>query len=364
MAQIRRRGPNRYLITVYVGRDAQGKKVFENETFYGTLPEARQRAAELEAGKRKRGPRKLAMTVGEYLETWLERIKGTVSRRTHDTYAWHVRKALPAIGDLQLYGLTAFKLQDKLAGLSGKPKTLKGIYSTLKTAFKQAVAWGLVNTDPTSGLKSPRVPRREITVLTRADLHNLLEVAREYKHHLIIRLLAVTGARLGEVLGLNWRDIDLEKGTVTIRRAADLRYRQLKETKTASSQRILSLDLETIALLKDFKKAQGKGKVTALRKGDALVFTAPDGRPVREMAVRRTMARILKKAGLDHMRIHDLRHTAGSLLLDAGHSLALVAAFLGHSSTATTASIYAHAVRKNVGMGGVLVPVSDKVSDC
>ncbi len=356
MAQIRRRGPNRYLITVYVGRDAQGKKVFENETFYGTLPEARQRAAELEIGKRKKGPRKLAGTVGEYLETWLKKVEGTVSRRTQESYAYHVKKMLPLLNNLQLYNLTAYELQGALAGLTGKPKTLKGTYGVLKTALRQAVAWGLLNTDPTAGLKSPRVPRREITVLTREELQRLLEAAREYKHHLIIRLLAATGARLGEILGLSWRDLDLEKGTATIRRAADLRYRELKETKTSSSQRTLPLDPETVALLKDFKKAQGKGKVTALRKGDALVFTAPDGRPVREMAVRRTLNRILRTAGLDHIRIHDLRHTAASLLLEHGFSLASVAAFLGHSSTATTASIYTHAVRQGVGMNGVLNP--------
>ncbi len=360
MAQIQRRGPNRYLITIYLGRDAQGKRILENETFYGSLSEARLRAAELEVVKRKRGPRKLARTVGEYLETWLERIKGTVSRRTHVTYSWHVRKILPAIGNLQLYGLTAFELQEKLAGLSGKPKTLKGMYGTLKTAFKQAVAWGLLSTDPKAGIKAPRVPRREITVLTREELVSLLEAAKGYKHHMIIRLLAVTGARLGEILGLTWLDIDLEKGTVTIRRAADTKFRELKETKTASSQRILSLDPETVALLRDFQKAQGRGKVASLKRGSALVFASPDGRPVREDAVRRTMARILKKAGLDHYRLHDLRHTAGSLLLDAGHSLALVAAFLGHSSTATTASTYTHAVRKGVGMAGVLNPVSDR----
>lgn len=356
MAQIRRRGPNRYLITLYVGRDAQGNKIFKNETFYGSPSEAKKRAAELEVGKRKKGPRKLAMIVREYLETWLERIKGTVSRRTHESYTFHVKRALPVIGNLQLYDLTAWDLQERMINLSGSPKTLKGTYGVIKTALRQAVAWGLMSADPTSGIKPPRVPRREIKVLDRDDLLKLLESAPKYKHHLIIRLLAVTGARLGEILGLTWRDINLEKGTVKIRRAVDLRCRELKQTKTSSSQRTLALDTETITLLMGLQKSQEQGKIASLKQGDTLVFKAPDGRPVREMAVRRTLNRILKSAGLDHIRIHDLRHTAASLLLDQGVSLASVAAFLGHSSTATTASIYTHAVRSGVGMEGVLNP--------
>ncbi|MGQ9512143.1 tyrosine-type recombinase/integrase [Thermodesulfitimonas sp.] len=351
MAQIRRKGPNRYQILVYHGRDVQGKRIIQYETFYGTLSQARARAAELEVAKRRYGPKQAAKTVGEYLLDWLEKIKGTVSERTHETYTWHVKKLIPIIGHLQLYGLNSFDLQEGLNQLKVKPKTAKGIYGTLKTAFRQAVAWGLLNTDPTAGLRAPRVPREEKKVLTPEELKRLLDAAENYKHHLIIRLLAVTGMRLGEVLGLMWKDVDLDKGTVTIKRAVNVRKRKIKEdTKTAASERTLKLDEKTLELLRNHKQREGKSKVSPLRRDNTLIFAAPDGRPVREEAVRRTLARALKKAGIDHIRVHDLRHTAGSLLLEAGYSFPTVAAFLGHSSPATTAAVYAHAVRKGTNV--------------
>lgn len=266
MAQIRRRGPNRYLIAVYIGRDAQGKKIFKNETFYGSLSQARARAAELEVAKRRHGPKQAARTVGEYLLDWLEKIRGTVSERTHETYTWHVKKLIPIVGHLQMYGLNSFDMQEGLSQLKVKPKTAKGIYGTLKTAFRQAVAWGLLNTDPTAGLRAPRVPREEKKVLTPEELEKLLAAAESYKHHLIIRLLGVTGARLGEVLGLMWKDVDLDKGTITIKRAANVRKRKVKEdTKTAASERTLKLDGKTLELLRNHKY-EGKGKVSPLRR--------------------------------------------------------------------------------------------------
>lgn len=98
------------------------------------------------------------------------------------------------------------------------------------------------------------------------------------------------------------------------------------------------------------KRQEGNCKVVKLKPEENLVFTAPDGRPVKDSAVRKTLRLALKKAGLERMKPHDFRHTAGSILLDAGYSLPVVAAFLGHSSPATTAAIYAHAVRKGANV--------------
>ncbi|MEW5898874.1 MAG: site-specific integrase [Bacillota bacterium] len=307
--------------------------------------------------KQKRGPASLAMTVGDYLKNWLEKIKGTVEERTLETYTWHVKRLISVIGHLQFYNLTAYELQEGMVKLQGKPKTIKGIYGTLKTAFRQAVAWGLINADPTAGLRAPRVPQEEKRVLTMEELHKLLEAAKGYKYYLVIRLLALTGARLGEILGLKWQDVDFKKETLTIKRSADSRRRKLKpEPKTASSKRTMKLDPETVGLLAAHKKGQ---KVIPLK--DNLIFSC-NGRVIRANAVRRTLNYALKKAGLDHIRPHDLRHTAGSLLLDAGYSFPTVAAFLGHSSPATTAAVYAHAVRKGVSVANILKD-ADQIAD-
>lgn len=338
------------------------RNFFQNETFYGSLSQARQRAAELEVAKRRYGPKQAAKTVGEYLLVWLEKIKGTVSERSHETYSWHVKKLLPVVGGLPLYDLTGFDLQEGLGKLTGSPKTVKDIYNTLKTAFRQAVAWGLLGVSPAEGLRSPKVTRGEKRVLTPEELNKLLEVVQPYKHYLIIRLLALTGARLGEVLGLTWNDVNFAEGTLTIKRAVSIRKRKLKDTKTTSSKRTLKLDPETLNLLAALRNRQEKGNVASLRRGETLIFNSPDGRPVKDSSVRKTLNLALKKAGLAHIRIHDLRHTAGSLLLDAGYSFPVAAAFLGRSSPATTAAVYAHAVRKGASVAEVLDLQSGKKS--
>jgi len=152
-----------------------------------------------------------------------------------------------------------------------------------------------------------------------------------------------------------WKDVNFSDGVLTIRRAVNIRKRKLKDTtKTSSSKRTLKLDPETINLLVALRNRQGKSNVAALRRGETLVFTAQDGRPVKDSSVRKTLNLALKKAGLAHIRIHDLRHTAGSLLLDAGYSFPVVAAFLGLNSPATTAAVYAHAVRKGASVAEVL----------
>lgn len=366
MAQIRKRGRG-FTISVYLGEGPDGKKRFYHETFYGTKAQARVRAAELEAELKKDrifGPKPKGESLGEYLDRWLERVKDTVSERTWETYEWHVRRLKGAIGGLPLAGLTAGQLQDALTALEGTPLTRKKIIGTLKTALRRAVAWGELKDDPTKGLLLPRVPRKKYTVLTREGWVKLLEAAKSSRHYPLIRLLAVTGMRLGEALGLKWADVDFARGTVTVRRSVDTRKRCLKpegdEAKTPASERTIRLDRETLEALAVLKKKQARGRVAFMRQEDALVFG--DGvTPVAEYSVGAALRRVLKKAGLPRMRLHDLRHTVASLLLDAGVPVTTVADLLGHSTPATTTSFYAHAVRG--GRSAVDFLRSDKNSD-
>ncbi|MBC7105400.1 MAG: site-specific integrase, partial [Firmicutes bacterium] len=351
MAEIRRKGPNRYLILVYLGRGPDGKRQYHREGFRGTLSQARLRAAELEVElKRCPGPSRAAMRLGEYLDLWLERIKPpTVSERAWQTYEWHVRKLKAHAGHLPLWGLTAGVLQEALAGLFEElPPSARKIVGTLRTALRQAVAWGYLPVDPTVGLRTPRTPRRTRPVLGPGEAARLLEALKGYRHGLAVRMLLLTGMRLGELLGLKWSDIDFARGTVTVRRAADTRGRKLKEEpKTPAAYRTLVLDAETLAMLEEHRKAAAKAKVSPLRRGEALVFEN-EGRPLSGNSVRRALLRALKKVGLPRIRPHDLRHSAGSILLDAGVPLATVSAFLGHSSPATTAAIWGVAAPPSV----------------
>ncbi|MGQ9755737.1 MAG: tyrosine-type recombinase/integrase [Desulfotomaculales bacterium] len=343
---------------MFLGRGPDGKRQYHREIFHGSRSEARLYAAELEARlKRRTGPCR-ALNLGGYLDVWLERTRPpAVSERAWQTYEWHVRRLKPHVGHLPLYNLTAGVLQESMSGLFQElPASARKIAGTLRTALRQAVAWGYLPSDPTVGLRTPRARRRARRVLTPGEVDRLLDALKGYRHGLAVRMLLLTGVRLGELLGLKWSDINLGKGTVTIRRSADTRNRKFKESeeaKTPAARRTLTLDVETVRMLEEHRKAAAKAKVSPLRQDDTAVF-GPGHRPLGEDSVRRTLVRALKKAGLPRVRVHDLRHTAGSLLLDAGVPLAAVAAFLGHASPATTAAVYAHLVRQGRSVAEVL----------
>lgn len=362
MARVRTRGKDgrAHTIEIYIGRGVDGKPQYWYGTYYGPKHKAKQYAQEMEAKlKRRVGPKGAAMTLGEYLQdVWLPGVKGTVTARTLETYAWHVRRLIPVVGELPLFDLTAGALQDALKGLDASALTKRQIINTLKTALRQAVAWRHITEDPTDGLRTPRVPRKRRDVLTKDELHRLLVAAEGYKHYPIIRLLALTGIRLGEALGLKWNDVDFERSRILIRRSIDTRARDFKpegdEAKTANSERAVALDQETMAILAEMKRERMKGKVSPLKLGDTLVF-GDGARPVRHEAVNRTLNRALKRAGLRHIRVHDLRHTVASILLDEGVPLPTVADMLGHRPDTTT-RVYAHVLRRTVGAAQILHP--------
>lgn len=352
MAQTRKRGDNSFQIIIFLGRDSDGKKKEHTETFYGTLSQARKYGAELELEmKEKIGPKNGIMTVGELLDLWLDDIKNTVYERTYEKYDYHVRKLKPIVGDLFLYTLTPFFLKQTLKeGIDTAlaDRTKKDLYATLRTALNAAAVWGLIKEDMMKGVKAPKVEHQERQVLNLNELKVFIDTAKEYKHYLVLRILALTGLRIGEALGLKWQDVNFDLKTVHIVRSANTKQRKLKDTKTSNSPRILDMDDETMDELKKLKKSLG----TKAQSQD-LVFQSEDGRIVKYNAIRKTKERVLIKSGLHHVRLHDLRHGVGSLMLADGRPLTEVASALGQKP-GTTAQTYSHALRKGMSIASLL----------
>lgn len=332
---IRKRGDNTWQIIVYLGRDSTGKKNYYYETFYAPRKSiVQEREKELNKQlKTKAGPHSQVSTVGELLNFWIKNIEalGNVQERAIETYNGHIKKLLPVVGDLQLYDLTAFAIQQAMNGQFNdvSSRTRKNLYSTLRTALRQGYSWGLLPNDVTAGIIIPKVETPEKETLSFEQLQSLLEV-RNYKHYLIIRILIVTGARLSEILGLRWVDIDFETGKISIIKTVDSRNRKTKDrTKTKSSKRNIILDRETLEYLQKKKQAV---KVISLKEDERLVFTGDDGKPMRHRAVELTLHRMLKKAGLPKMGIHNLRHSVLTNLNDVGISIADIIALSGHAN--------------------------------
>jgi integrase len=200
--------------------------------------------------------------------------------------------------------------------------------------------------------RPPRVPRRTIEpgrdYLDADQLRRLLAVGTEYRIGALVTVAATTGLRQGELLGLSWSAIDLDAGTLTVRRsmarAWDGGY-ALAEPKTGRSRRTIHLPAAAIQALRREQREQEAAQSaagSAWQDRDGLVFTDAIGRPLYPTAVHRAFHALLKAAGLPPVPFHGLRHSAATALLSAGVPLRVVSDLLGHAGIAITADYYAH----------------------
>ncbi|MGE5543626.1 MAG: tyrosine-type recombinase/integrase [Bacillota bacterium] len=215
----------------------------------------------------------------------------------------------------------------------------------MKTTIKAGIDQKLISFDALLGFKMPKVPKENRATLSREEIRLLMDTCVDYKHGLVIRLLCVTGARVSEILGLTWESVSLERGTMTIDQSVDIKERRQKDdTKNSNSRRTIELDARTVQLLRIHQKLM-KTTVRPMKREKSLVFQAQDGRPLKYEAIRKTLRFALKKARLPHMRIHDIRHSVITLLLEEGVAPILVATLVGQD-VATTVGRYAQKTRR------------------
>ena len=292
-------------------------------------------------------------TVGEYLERWLEEcVKGTVRASTFDRYKYTIGPHIkPALGRMKLKSLTpahvrGFYRERLDAGLA--PATVHKMHAVLHKALDQAVADGLIPRNAAAALKLPCIDREEIAPLTAEEANRLIEAARGDRLEALYVLALHTGLRQGELLALNWEDLDLEAGTLQVRRTLTHRGGKhfLSEPKTKKSRRTVRLTAGAIADLQDYLKRQIEemDHLGSLYKPIGLVFANEIGGIVNPSNLRnRSFARRLMHAGLSaETRFHDLRHTCATLLLSRNVNPKIVSEMLGHANISITLDTYSH----------------------
>jgi integrase len=287
----------------------------------------------------------------EYMSRWLEdSVKDTVRNTTYDRYEQISRThVVPMLGDVKLKALSPTHVRglykEKLSALS--PRTVQYIHVTLHKALKQAVSDGLIPRNVTEAVKPPQVRQEEIRPLTPEQVKVLLDAASGDRLEALYVLAVHTGLRQGELLGLKWDDIDVEAGTLQVRRALITARGgpRLAAPKTKSSRRRVSLTRIAAEALKDHLERQLEDidRVGSLWEENGLVFASETGTPLdrRDLTSRRFKP-LLKRAGLPRFRFHDLRHTCATLLLTQNVNPKVVSEMLGHSSIAITLDTYSH----------------------
>jgi integrase len=351
---IRRRGAGWEIKYEAAERDpATGKRQTRYVSFKGTKKQAQVELARLvteaEAGQTVEPTRS---TVAEFLDRWVrDWATGNTSPKTLERYRQLIRNQLvPQIGRLQIQKLRTTHLAEAYAtllrgGLSAR--TVGHVHRVTHRALGHAVRWGLVRTNVASEAEPPRVEETEIEILTADQVAALLDRFRGMVLYPIIVTALATGMRRGEVLALQWRDVDLNAATLRVERSLEetrshgLRF---KAPKTKRGRRMIALPAFAVAELRRHWAAQqqqrlvlGLGRITP----DALVFPTLEGKPRRPDGVSKEFAAALRGTGIA-ASMHVLRHIHASALIAEGVDVLTLSRRLGHATPAITLNVYGH----------------------
>ena len=353
---IRKRGEKSWELTIDVGRDATGKRLRKFINVKGTKKLAQEKLRELLTSLDKGIPVSPGkITLGEWLEKWLaEYVTPNCRPKTRERYEGVIRRHIvPALGHIELTKLTPRDVQafeSKLSSQGMKPAGVEVVHNTLSGALKYAMRMEVVWRNVAQAVTPPKVVRKEVEPPEIAIVGRILGTARRQEHPLFpcLWLIAYTGVRRGEALGLRWQDVSLEAGTISIVQTLGRSLEGLifQPPKTSAGRRVVDLDDETIAVLRAHQGQQllYKTQLEGAYEDQGLVFANPLGRPLNPMAVTRAFQSLAKKAGLEGANVHQLRHFHATVTLQSGQSIVTVSKRLGHASTSITADIYAHSM--------------------
>jgi integrase len=289
--------------------------------------------------------------------SWLPMIESRVKPSTFHSYRQHMElHVLPALGARPLQQLTAPILNalyaDLLARGNGRgplsPKTVSYIHTIVHKSLADAVDADVVPRNIAERAKPPRPSRQvrgEIQCWEPEELARFLDHVHGTRLEAGWRLAAMTGMRRGEILGLRWRDVDMGAARIAIRQAVvSVGYAVLYSTPKNHQARVIDLDPETIEILGAHRQHQiAERDQWGPEYQDAdLVVARENGEPIHPHAFSQAFERLVKRAGLRRIRLHDLRHTHATIAAKAGVPVKVISERLGHESPAFTLKQYAH----------------------
>jgi integrase len=281
-------------------------------------------------------------TFGEFAERdWTQLVLPTLKLSTQHGYRMMLHKHLaPYWGGWRLCDIKKLDVQQFVLRKFDQQlawQTVRNTWIVLSSILDAAMEYGAIAVNPARGVKFPlQPPRTAPRILGREDVGALLRQVDE-PHRTMIGLVALTGLRIGEMLGLRWRSLDLAIGTLTVRESV---YEgKFQRPKTQRALRTIPLGPHAVQVLTDHRARSAR---TAL---DDLVFPNQKGAPLRESKM---LARVLQpaaeRAGLGRVTWHQFRHVHSSLLNDLGVPVKIAQEQLGHASVQTTLNIYTHVV--------------------
>jgi integrase len=309
-------------------------------------------------------------TVQEYLRDWFARwqVQGNVKQSTIDTARVHLDVyLLPRIGHLRLRDLKRARIgalyQDLLengrTGAGGRQtparrlsaKTVRNIAGTLHKALDDAVRLEILQTNPADNVDLPKWERPELQTWDSSQLAQFLTWCADNNDPLLAlwRLLAVSGLRRGELLGLTWNDVDLVMGEIRVRQTRVVTGTgqvRVETPKTAAGRRVVTIDPGTVDALARLKDDQERAAAALGGWTSLYVATTQDGQPIYPKRLTDRFQAAAKAAGVPVIRLHDGRHSNVTLAIESGVPVAVMSSRVGHSRPSTTSDIYFHRHRQ------------------
>lgn len=360
---IRRQGKNSWQLKFTAGRDQAGNRLVRFVTVPGTRQDA-QRAltAHLHALNEGTFVDPTKITVREYIAGWLDQgapsIKGKkASPKTLERYRQLAEQQIfPHLGATGLQKLKPAHVQEwhstllKSGGKGGRelaPRTVGHAHRVLHSALSRAAQGEIVARNVASKAPPPEVQAAEVEILSGPQMVEILAKLTGHQLHAIAAVALGTGMRRGELCGLQWGDVDLEKATAKVERAVEETKAGLrvKPPKTKHGRRVLPLPPFAVEVLTSHRRQQretrlnlGLGRETA----DTFVFGTPMSSPMSPDKLSRDWHRAVASLRLPPVTFHALRHTCASALIAAGQDVVKVSRHLGHGSPNVTLTVYAH----------------------
>lgn len=313
---IRKRRDETREARIDLGRGPDGKRR-QRSVYAKTSKAVAQRLAELRAQSISGdAPATGRMTVGEYLDRWLVDGLGGVQPSTRENYERTVRLHLkPQLGRTRMARLSPIQVQRACAAIS-QARTRQLSHAVLHRALNQAVRWQLISRNPAALVDKPRTRAKEVNEPTLEQMRRLLAAAKGDPFEALYNLACHTGMRQSELLGLKWRDVDIDGRALSVRRAVvEVSGRPtLRPPKTRKGERRIELPRTCVAALRAHRS-----RLRATPHGEVLVFSDSKGGPIRRQNfTRRHWWPMREEARLGQMRFHDLRHGAATLLVSMG----------------------------------------------
>lgn len=369
--RIERVSANKYRIVYDAPKGLDHKRRQKWETIYGNKKSAEtvlaqrvlsiQRGEYIDSGK---------LTVRDLFARFLKGNEAKLAATTLQRYAGIVRNHIePALGGIHLSQLSALNLEEAYSkwlqggrirekgGLSRR--TVLHYHRLLHRVLGQAVKWKLVNHNVVNAVDPPKPEHREMRALTESQLAKLLNALETPPKHAIaqhglsvegafktaVNFIAFTGCRRGEALGLMWEDVNLKAGTVAIRRSLqEVKGKTFFKSTKSGKSRVIELSDYILRALQHHKAIQNAFRL-ALGNGyhdENLVFARSDGSPIRPQTFGQAFKALASRAGTPAIRLHELRHTHGTLLIKGGVHPKVASSRLGHSGVAITLDLYSH----------------------